>query len=50
MWAYFRPAALITAKGGVDGAGKLTAWQYENLLAGTSGLETPYDVPHKRQT
>ncbi|MCB1019258.1 MAG: xanthine dehydrogenase family protein molybdopterin-binding subunit, partial [Acidobacteria bacterium] len=49
-WAYFRPAALIRARGGLDADGKLVAWEYENLLAGTSGLETPYDVANKRQT
>ncbi|MEZ5365228.1 MAG: molybdopterin cofactor-binding domain-containing protein [Bryobacterales bacterium] len=49
-WAYFRPAALIRARGGLDANGKIVAWEYENLLAGTSGLETPYDIANKRQT
>ena len=48
-WAYFRPAALIEAKAGLDPGGKIAAWDFENILAGTSGLETPYDIPNKRE-
>ncbi len=48
-WAYFRPAALIRIKSALDEQGKLVAWDYENLLAGTSGLATPYDVANKRE-
>jgi isoquinoline 1-oxidoreductase len=49
-WAYFRPAGLIRAKGGLDAEGKITAWEFENILSGTSALETPYDVPNKTET
>ena len=47
-WAYFRPAGLIEVKAGADAAGKLTAWEFHNYHSGTSGIETPYDVPNQR--
>jgi len=46
-WAYFRPAGLIEIKSGVDSNGKLTAWEFHNYHSGTSGIETPYDVPNQ---
>jgi isoquinoline 1-oxidoreductase len=49
-WAYSRPAALIRAKAALDLGGKVTAWEFEDILAGTSGLETPYDIPNKTET
>ena len=49
-WAYFRPAALIRAKAALDGDGKIVAWEFEDILAGTSALETPYDIPNKTET
>ncbi len=41
-WAYFRPAGLIEVKAGVDGTGKLVAWDFTNYNSGGSALETPY--------
>ena len=46
-WAYFRPAGLIEVRSGVDHNGKLTAWEFHNYHSGTSGIETPYDVPNQ---
>jgi nicotinate dehydrogenase subunit B len=46
-WAYFRPAGLIEVKSGLDPSGKLTAWEFHNYHSGTSGIETPYDVPNQ---
>jgi len=46
-WAYFRPAGLIEVKSGLDSNSKLTAWDYHNFHSGTSGIETPYDVPNQ---
>ena len=47
MWAYFRPAGVITVRAGVDAAGKLASWHFDNINSGGSGLNTPYTVPTK---
>ena len=46
-WAYFRPAGVIEVQGGVDPAGKLTAWEFHNYNSGGSGISTPYDVANQ---
>jgi nicotinate dehydrogenase subunit B len=46
-WAYFRPAGLIEVKSGLDSSGKLIAWEFHNYHSGTSGIETPYDIPNQ---
>ena len=47
-WAYFRPAALIECKGGLDDAGSIVAWDFTNINAGSSAIDTPYDTPNTR--
>ena len=47
-WAYFRPAALIECKAGVNAEGGLCAWDFTNINAGGSALEPPYAIPHSR--
>lgn len=47
-WAYFRPAGVIEAKGGVRKDGTLTAWEFHNYNSGGSAIATPYDVPNQR--
>jgi len=47
-WAYFRPAGLIELAGGVDGEGRLVAWEHTNINSGGSAVATPYDVPNVR--
>jgi CO/xanthine dehydrogenase Mo-binding subunit len=47
-WAYFRPAGLIEATGGLDAKGGLTAWKFVNYNSGGSALETPYTVANVR--
>jgi CO/xanthine dehydrogenase Mo-binding subunit len=47
-WAYFRPAGIIDIRSGVDSGGKLVAWEMHNYNSGSSGIRTPYDVPHQR--
>jgi CO/xanthine dehydrogenase Mo-binding subunit len=47
-WAYFRPAAVIECKGGLDGKGTLIAWDFTNINAGGAGIDTPYNVPNTR--
>ncbi len=43
-WAYFRPAAVIECKGGLDGNGSLTAWDFTNINAGGAAIDTPYNI------
>jgi CO/xanthine dehydrogenase Mo-binding subunit len=47
-WAYFRPAGVIEVKAGVDGDGRLTAWDFANYNSGGSAIDTPYEVPNGR--
>src|SRR5450759_1018311 len=46
-WAYFRPAGVIDIKSGVDAAGRIVAWAFDNWNSGASGLQTPYDIASK---
>ncbi|MHB8862630.1 MAG: xanthine dehydrogenase family protein molybdopterin-binding subunit [Pirellulaceae bacterium] len=47
-WAYFRPAAVIECQGGLDANGSLVAWDFTNINAGGSAIDTPYNVPNTR--
>ena len=47
-WAYFRPAALIEIRAGLDAAGSLVAWDFINVNAGGSGIESPYAIAKNR--
>ncbi len=47
-WAYFRPAAVIECKGGLDANGSLIAWDFTNINAGGSALESPYSIANTR--
>lgn len=47
-WAYFRPAGVIEVKAGATKTGTLTSWEFHNYNSGGSGIETPYEVQHKR--
>ncbi len=42
----FRPAAVVTVKSGIDGAGKLRLWDYSVYFAGSRSAEQFYDVPN----
>lgn len=46
-WAYFRPAGVMDVRAGLDGSGKLVAWEMHNYNSGPSGLNTPYDVANQ---
>jgi nicotinate dehydrogenase subunit B len=47
-WAYFRPAGVIEVKSAVTADGILLAWDFHNYHSGSSGIETPYEVPNVR--
>jgi isoquinoline 1-oxidoreductase len=47
-WAYFRPAGVIEINSGLAADGLLTAWEFHNYHSGSSGIDTPYDVPNQR--
>jgi len=47
-WAYFRPAAVIECKGGLDAKGSLIAWDFVNINAGGAAIDTPYNIANKR--
>jgi isoquinoline 1-oxidoreductase len=47
-WAYFRPAAVIECKGSLDAKGSLVAWDFTNINAGGSAIDTPYNIPNTR--
>jgi isoquinoline 1-oxidoreductase len=46
-WAYFRPAGVIDIKSGVDASGRIIAWAFDNWNSGSSGIQSPYDIPLK---
>lgn len=47
-WAYFRPAAVIECQAGLDAQGSLIAWEFTDINAGGSAIDTPYEIPHTR--
>jgi nicotinate dehydrogenase subunit B len=42
----FRPAAVVTIRSGVDGAGRIALWDYQVYFAGDRSAEQFYDVPN----
>ncbi|MCC6588821.1 MAG: molybdopterin-dependent oxidoreductase [Bryobacterales bacterium] len=46
-WAYFRPAGVFDIQAGLDGAGRMTAWDFTNYNAGTAGIASPYRAPSR---
>ena len=43
-YAYFRPAALIDIRAGLDDRGRITAWDHTNINSGPMGIRSPYDI------
>ena len=43
---YFRPAALVEVRSGLDAAGRITVWDFHNYNSGPSSLAVPYAIPH----
>jgi len=48
-WAYFRPAALIEARGAVDASGAITGWDFTCYNAGAAALRSPYALADLRE-
>jgi len=48
-WAYFRPGGLIEVGGKLNPDGTLAEWEMHNYNSGPSGLQTPYEVPRKKE-
>jgi len=44
---YLRPAAVIDVDSSADSQGRLLAWSFTDIHAGSAGLATPYRVPHR---
>ena len=44
----FGPAAVIRIASGVDGAGRITFWDYQVYAAGGRGADVLYDIPNRR--
>jgi len=44
----FGPAAVIKIASGVDGAGRITFWDYQVYGAGGRGTDVLYDIPNRR--
>jgi len=47
-YGYFRPAGVIDVKAGVDAAGRVVVWEFDNWNSGGSAIRTPYDIPNQR--
>lgn len=43
---FFRPAAVVKIKSGIDSAGKICLWDYDVYAAGSRSAEQFYDVPN----
>ena len=43
---YYRPAALIEVRSGMDAAGRIAAWDFHNYNSGPSSLAVPYAIPN----
>jgi isoquinoline 1-oxidoreductase len=48
-WAYFRPGGAIEAGGKAAPDGKITEWEFHNYNSGPSGLQSPYEIPGKKE-
>jgi CO/xanthine dehydrogenase Mo-binding subunit len=49
-WAYYRPAALIETKAGLDAKGSIVAWEFTNINSGQAALASPYALPNVKET
>jgi nicotinate dehydrogenase subunit B len=47
-WNYFKPAALIEVRSGVDDSGQVVSWEMDIYNPGTRGAVAPYDFANRR--
>ena len=45
----FRPAAVVKIRSGIDGAGRISFWDYHVYFAGQGGCQNFYKIPHHRE-
>ena len=45
-WAYFRPAGVIEIAAAFQKDGTITSWEFHNYNSGSSGIQTPYNIPN----
>ena len=45
----FRPAAVVKIRSGIDGAGRMSFWDYQVYFAGKRGCQNFYEIPHHRE-
>ncbi|HEX4232344.1 MAG TPA: molybdopterin cofactor-binding domain-containing protein [Bryobacteraceae bacterium] len=45
--AYCRPAAVMEVRSGVQGDGKILAWEFHNYNGGAASLAAPYQIPNR---
>jgi nicotinate dehydrogenase subunit B len=45
----FRPAAVVKIRSGIDGAGRMSFWDYHVYFAGQRGCQNFYEIPHHRE-
>jgi isoquinoline 1-oxidoreductase len=48
-WAYFRPGGIIEVAGKTAKDGTITEWEFHNYNSGPSGLQSPYEIPGKKE-
>jgi len=46
FYDFFRPAAVVRIKSGIDGTGRICLWDYQVYFAGSRSAEQFYDVPN----
>jgi isoquinoline 1-oxidoreductase len=48
FYDYFRPAAVVKIKSGINVSGDMVLWDYDVYLAGENGSQQFYTIPHHR--
>lgn len=48
-WAYFRPGGVIDVEAKLNTDGTIAEWEFHNYNSGPSGLQSPYEIPKKRE-